>query len=121
MSPIVLAIICALMLTGGQVCWKLGLKQVGGFLVDGHGVGANLVAIATSPLILWGCVAYALATLVWFNVLSRLPLSVAYPLMSLGYVVGVLVSVLIFREAVSPMRWIGAAVIVLGVALIARS
>ena len=120
-SPHVLAIATALMLTGGQIMWKTGLQQVGGFMVDGRGAIANLVALITSWPIIGGCVAYAVATLVWFNVLSRLPLSVAYPLMSLGYVVGVVASVVVFKENVSLVRWAGVGLIVLGVSLVARS
>jgi len=109
------------MLTGGQMLWKVGLQQIGGFMVGNQGLAQNLLGLVTSPYIMGGLVAYGLATLVWFNVLSRLPLSLAYPVMSLGYVVGVFASAIVFKEPVSLFRWLGVGLIVLGVGLVARS
>jgi multidrug transporter EmrE-like cation transporter len=53
--------------------------------------------------------------------LSRVPVSVAYPLLSLGYVVNAIAAQMLFGEAVTLQRWIGIGFIVLGVWLVARS
>ena len=53
--------------------------------------------------------------------LSRVQVSVAYPLLSVGYVVNAIAAWYLFGEAVTPMRLTGIAVIIVGVWLVARS
>ena len=60
------------------------------------------------------------ASLVWFHILRHYPLSLAYPLISISYVFGLLASILIFHEAVPLTRWIGVLLIMAGVALLTR-
>ena len=57
----------------------------------------------------------------WIAGLSRVPVSVAYPMLSLGYVVNAVAAQYLFGEAVSMQRWLGIGFIVLGVWLVARS
>ncbi|WP_314584981.1 EamA family transporter [Paenibacillus terrigena] len=102
-----------ILLVTGQIAWKIGLQQSGGIHFG------NLVSVLFSPLILLGIALYALATGLWFVVLSRLPLSLAYPLQSLAYAIGIFAAWYVFGESVPLNRWIGAAVIVLGAAIIA--
>jgi multidrug transporter EmrE-like cation transporter len=58
---------------------------------------------------------------VWILALSRVEVSIAYPLLSVGYVVNAIAAYYLFGEAVTPMRMIGIGVIILGVFLVARS
>ncbi|MFD0616058.1 EamA family transporter [Paenibacillus sp. GCM10027629] len=102
-----------ILLVAGQIAWKIGLQQSGGIHFG------NLFSVLFSPLILLGIALYALATGLWFVVLSRLPLSLAYPLQSLAYAIGIFAAWYVFGESVPLNRWIGAAVIVLGAAMIA--
>ncbi|MEC0175543.1 EamA family transporter [Paenibacillus favisporus] len=102
-----------LLLVAGQISWKIGLQQQGGIHLG------NLLQVLFSPLILLGIVLYAVATGLWFVVLSRLPLSLAYPLQSLAYAAGIFAAWYFFGESVPLNRWIGAAVIVLGAVIIA--
>lgn len=70
----------------------------------------------------WGAIAsLAVAMLVWLVVLSRLPVSKAYPLLSANYVVMLVVARGWFRERVPPARWLGAGLIVAGVAAVSLS
>ncbi len=50
--------------------------------------------------------------------LARLDLSVAYPTVSLGYVLVIVMSRVLFRERVSAARWVGVIIICTGVALV---
>ncbi|WP_160033901.1 EamA family transporter [Paenibacillus sp. An7] len=102
-----------LLLVSGQIVWKMGLEQQGGIQLS------NFVSVLFSPLILLGILFYGLATGLWFIVLSKLPLSVAYPLQSLAYAIGIVAAWYIFGESVPLNRWIGVAVIVIGAAIIA--
>jgi multidrug transporter EmrE-like cation transporter len=58
---------------------------------------------------------------VWIVALSRVDVSVAYPMLSIGYVVNALLAMWLFGEAVSLQRWIGIGVILIGVTIVARS
>jgi multidrug transporter EmrE-like cation transporter len=49
------------------------------------------------------------------------PVSIAYPMLSLGYVINAIAAYYLFGEDVSYMRWLGIGFIVLGVWLVARS
>lgn len=112
MKTILLILFNVLLLTSGQILWKKGLLQVGGINVG------NISQVMFSPLILAGLALYAMATVVWFVVLSKADLSYAYPLQSMAYILGVLAAWFIFKEVIPPTRWLGVLVIIAGVALV---
>ncbi len=101
-----------ILLVTGQVLFKLGLDRIG--ILTLH----NALSVFLSPIIWAGLILYVVATLLWFAVLSRAQLSVVYPLQSLSYILGLISSVAILHETVSPMRWIGTVVILFGVVLV---
>jgi multidrug transporter EmrE-like cation transporter len=81
----------------------------------------HLVAAASNPFVIAGGVLYALSFALWLIVLTRADLSYAYPLLSMGYVIVVLLSRVLFQEAVTPIRLAGTLVICVGVFLISRT
>lgn len=60
------------------------------------------------------------AMLVWMYVLKRYQFSVAYPLLSISYIVGLVAAILIFHETVPLTRWIGVVIIMIGVYFVAK-
>ncbi|SDN34991.1 Multidrug transporter EmrE [Paenibacillus sp. yr247] len=102
-----------LMLVTGQVLFKLGLAKNGGVTFS------NAWKAIFTPFIFTGLTLYVMTTLLWFVILSRMPLSIAYPFQSLSYVFGLIIAFYIFKEPVSITKWIGVAIIILGVAFIA--
>lgn len=106
----------------GQLFFKAGVSRLGP--IGGEAV-ANLpqllAAIAMNPLIILGLGCYGFSTVLWIIVLSRVDLSMAYPMLGLGYVFVLLTSWLIFGETINAARWTGALMIVAGVVLVARS
>jgi multidrug transporter EmrE-like cation transporter len=68
-----------------------------------------------------GAACYALSLFVWILGLSRVPVSVAYPLLSVGYIINAIAAHYLFGEAVTITRWLGIGFIVVGVFLVARS
>jgi multidrug transporter EmrE-like cation transporter len=72
------------------------------------------------PWAIGGIILYAISALFWLIVLSRVPLSVAYPIVAVGYVVVVLYSYFVFDEPVKWIAWVGLALIVAGVAITAQ-
>jgi multidrug transporter EmrE-like cation transporter len=77
--------------------------------------------LAVEPHILGGLVCYAVSVVVWVVALSRVPVSIAYPMLSIGYVVNAIAAWALLGEAVTPMRIAGIAIIVAGVFIVARS
>lgn len=68
-----------------------------------------------------GVACYVVSLVVWIMGLSRVSVSIAYPMLSLGYVINAVAAHYLFGEAVTATRWIGIGFIVLGVWLVARS
>lgn len=62
----------------------------------------------------------AAASVLWFYILKRYPFSVAYPLISISYIFGLLAAIFIFKEDVPAMRWLGVALIMSGVYFIVK-
>jgi len=83
-------------------------------------LASRMLALAFSPLLIGGLVLFGFSILAWLVVLSRLPVSIAYPMASLGYVVAALLGVVFLREPVHVLQIVGIVVICLGVGLIAR-
>ena len=104
---------------------QLGLKsatQVSGPLLatDSAVVKRGLELLVVPSL--WGAVlAYALSLVVWIVGLSRVPVSQAYPLLSMGYVINIGLAWWLLGEVPNAQRVVGIGVIVLGVVLVSRS
>ena len=58
--------------------------------------------------------------MLWMYIVKHYPLSMAYPMVSLSYVLGMIASIVFFHETVDATKWIGVALIVLGCCLIAK-
>lgn len=61
------------------------------------------------------------AMLVWMYVLKHYEFSLAYPLLSISYVIGLLAAYFVFHEAVPLTRWIGVVIVMVGVYFIVKS
>jgi multidrug transporter EmrE-like cation transporter len=79
------------------------------------------VRLAIEPHILAGLACYVISVVVWVVALSRVPVSIAYPMLSIGYVVNAIAAWALLGETVTTMRMAGIAVIVVGVFMVARS
>jgi multidrug transporter EmrE-like cation transporter len=105
-----------------QLLLKAGTNAIGGAI---HLTMSNwfetFIKVASQLPILGGLACYALSLVVWIMGLSRTDVSIAYPMLSLGYVVATAGAWLFLGEAVSPQRLLAIAVIMVGVALLARS
>jgi multidrug transporter EmrE-like cation transporter len=104
-----------------QLLLKAGTNRVGEFaysLANLVPVGAKL---ATSPYIAGGLACYVVSVVVWILALSRVPVSVAYPMLSIGYVVNALAAWYLFGESLTAQKIVGIAFIVAGVFLVTRS
>jgi multidrug transporter EmrE-like cation transporter len=117
----------ALILTGvllnaaAQLLLKAGSRAVAGMAFRLDNAGALFERMALNPPILAGLTCYAVSVVVWVMALSRVDVSVAYPMLSIGYVVNALAAWLLFSEQLSATRIIGMGVIIVGCWLVARS
>ena len=117
----------ALILTGvllnaiAQLLLKAGAGSLAG--VELRTSNALLIAgrLLTSMPILAGLTCYVLSVVVWILALARVEVSVAYPMLSIGYVVNALAAWWLFGENLSGARLAGIGVILLGVWLVART
>lgn len=85
----------------GQVCIKKGLG--GRELLAGSPLKTlvNILRVIFSPITLLGLALYVGATLIWLLVLSKVPLSVAYPMLSMSYFLVVILSATVLHEKVN--------------------
>lgn len=119
MKAIALALLATLIATLGQLLLKSGMRQVGPISrVDLSHPFLLLVTVFSNPLILIAIPLYVAGFLTWLIVLSKLDLSYAYPFLAVTYVLVPLLSWLFLGEHVPSMRWIGIAVICVGLVLV---
>jgi len=77
--------------------------------------------LALEPHILGGLACYVVSVVLWVVALSKVPVSIAYPMLSIGYIVNAIAAHYLFGETLSSMRIAGIGVIIVGVFLVARS
>ena len=104
-----------------QLLLKAGVKDVGVIQLTPSTIFGAGLKLALEPHILGGLTCYVVSVVVWILALSRVQVSIAYPMLSLGYVVTAFIAWAFMGEAVNAMRMTGIAVIIVGVFLVARS
>ncbi len=106
-----------------QLLLKAGASTAGHISIAAgpSALGRTATDLMQHPAILGGLACYAISVVVWIVALSRVEVSIAYPMLSIGYVVNALLAWWLFGEDVNAQRWLGIGVIVMGVVLVARS
>ncbi|GGE63926.1 EamA family transporter [Massilia psychrophila] len=105
-----------------QLLLKAGTNGLGGAIhVNAQNWFSTGVKVFTQLPILAGLACYVISLVVWIIGLSRTDVTIAYPMLSLGYVVSAAGAWMFLGETVSLQRMIALAIIVAGVALLARS
>lgn len=116
MSLLPLALIQSLLLTLGQVLLKMALLRMEPF--------GWTRAFWRSALLNWQfalCgLCFAAASLLWMYIIKHFPLSMAYPMVSLSYVFGLIAAMVFFHETVEWTKWAGVFLIMTGCIIIAR-
>lgn len=108
----------ALMLTGvclftcaGQIAQKLAVESW-------RGGERSWPARLLSPWLLLAIACLGGGLLLWLLLLQRLDVGLAYPMLSLNFVLVTLAARALFREPIDARHWCGVALIVAGVALL---
>jgi multidrug transporter EmrE-like cation transporter len=104
-----------------QLLLKAGTNAVGHFDFNAGNIVPVGMKLALEPHILGGVLCYVVSLVVWIIGLSRVEVSIAYPMLSIGYVLNAVAAWYLFGEAVSVTRLAGIGIIVIGVYIVARS
>jgi multidrug transporter EmrE-like cation transporter len=106
---------------GAQLLLKAGTRSLGVIGSGDAGIIDTVLGVAFQPFILMGLACYVVSVGIWIVALSRVDVSIAYPMLSIGYVVNAVAAWWLFGEALTPMRLTGIGIILLGVYVLARS
>ncbi len=99
----------------GQIAIKWQVLQAGSFPADNHERLVFLAKLIFHPWVLSALAAAFLAALAWMVAMTRLPLSHAYPFMSLAFILVTVCSAYFFNEPVTPLKVGGMALICAGI------
>jgi len=116
MPLLLLAIIQSALLAGGQVLLKFALVRMLPFswtLDFWRSVFVNWQFAACG-------ICYGAGSILWFYIIKHYPFSMAYPLVSLSYVFGMIAAIVFFNEPVNITKWVGVLFIMLGCYFIAK-
>jgi multidrug transporter EmrE-like cation transporter len=104
-----------------QLLLKVATRPLAHFTVFNADTLGSSVAILSRSMPFWsGMVCYAASVCVWLAALSKAPVSTAYPMLSLGYVVVAAISVAWLGETMTPAKVLGIVLICAGVVLVSR-
>ena len=117
LTAIPLLVLGVLLNAAAQICRKKGLQAAGGMQL----AAGPLFRLMLEPWVIAGLACYAVSVVVWLGALSLVQVNYAYPFLALGFVVNALLARTFLGEAMTPMRWVALAVIVVGVGLQALS
>jgi multidrug transporter EmrE-like cation transporter len=123
MTPISFALVLTgvLLNAAAQLLLKAGTNAVGHFEFHLDNVLPIGLKLAFEPHILGGLACYVVSVVIWIMALSRVPVSVAYPMLSIGYIVNAFAAFYLFNEPLAGQKLLGIGFIVVGVWLVAKS
>jgi multidrug transporter EmrE-like cation transporter len=123
MNPTTFLLILAgvLLNAAAQLLLKAGTNAIGVISVVPGQLFALFASVASQPSILAGLACYVFSVGIWIVALSRVDVSVAYPMLSIGYVVNAVAAQFLFGEVLSLTRLLGIALIILGVVAVYRT
>lgn len=104
-----------------QLLLKAGTNTIGAIHLTAQNWFSTGIKLATQLPILGGLACYVISVGVWIIGLSRVDVTIAYPMLSIGYVVNALGAWYFLGEAVSTQRLLAIAIIIVGVVLLTRS
>jgi len=121
MNSIILLYISIFIASIGQLTLKFGLNKIGELILLRSNLGSLFLKILSSPVLLLGLFFYGVSAFIWIIGLSKVPLSKAYPLVSISYIIVVFFSWLLLHENISLLKIVALAVICFGVFLLSKT
>lgn len=119
MKVLIMGLICAFLISVGQVFWKLALirEQI---TFSKYFAWKELKNLAFSPYMILGIIIYFIATILWIYLLNKFEYSKIYPIIASAYVYAILFSYLIFKENIGMNKIIGILFIIGGIIFISK-
>ena len=119
---IALLVVSVFFAIAGQLTLKSAMREIGRIgAQEVSNAGETLKRAAGEPRLWVGLILFGLSALFWLVVLSRVPLSVAYPFVGISYVLIVAFARFFLHEHVPTLRWIGVAIVAFGIAIVGLS
>ena len=103
-----------------QLLFKQGMLVLGGINFSFSNIFSLVISTLKNPFLFTGLVFYGISFLLWLLVLSKMKLSIAYPITSLNFVLAIIASYYLFGERLSPGQYFGIVLITLGVIALAK-
>lgn len=119
--PYLYIFLCVVLNVISQLLLKTGMNTIGHFQMEATNLLNTSIKIATNPNIIIGLLLYGLSFALWLVALSRLDVSLAYPLLSIGYIIMPFVAYLFLGEVLSILRIVGICIIIVGVYIVSKS
>ncbi len=119
MSNFLLILANIFLAVSGQIFIKQGVNKIGSF--SEMQLGQFLLKSIESPLVIMGLILYFISAAIWVMVLSKVDLSFAYPMLSLGYILILIFSALFLGESIGALKIAGVILICAGIFLIFRT
>ena len=107
--------------TVAQFLLKAGTRSLGVLDLGSRSAVEFFLGAAFNPYILVGLACYVASFGLWIGVLSRLDVSIAYPLLSIGYVISAFAAYYMFGEPLTMPKLLGIGLILLGVVVLSRA
>jgi drug/metabolite transporter (DMT)-like permease len=104
-----------------QILMKAGTNEIGHFEFSIENILPIGLKLATEWHIVVALCCYALSVIIWILALSRVPVSIAFPMLSMAYVVNAIAAWYLLGEAFNPTKLVGMGIIILGVIVISRA
>jgi multidrug transporter EmrE-like cation transporter len=104
-----------------QLALKASVKEIGVIGLNFSSSAPAFLRLACEPFLWIGLFCYGISVIVWILALSRVDVSIAYPMLSMGYVVNAFAAWQLFGESMNPARLVGIGIVLLGVFILARS
>ena len=104
-----------------QIFLKKGLNWVGMDNITTGNLADFFLKSFTSPFVWAWMAVFLINFFLWITVLSRVDLSVAFPVGSTSYIYVPLLSILFLHEVMNPMRWAGIILIIAGIHFVSKS
>jgi len=101
----------------GHLMLKHGMTKVGR-INSISALPATIYRALGNPFVLFGLAVFVGTSMLWLVVLSRIKLSLAYPMLSMSYVLAIILAWLLLKEHIPWIRILGAFVIISGVCLV---
>ncbi len=103
-------------MSAGQILFRASALKVSGLPLK-----EMIQSLLFMPGFVTALAVYGFATILWVWLLSRYPLSLAYPFATLAVLVVPIIEMLIYQKPLAPLYWVGLALIFAGVLVVVQS